>query len=235
MANQRYSMTVLKRAIDEVATRDYLTKGEPTSTNNGITNPFVVVKPLNNLAYFWRATAVLPGMRPSRTRVTRCAESDTGKPMTQIIPIDTILHDRPAIVGNLWLEPCPEFDSLAVQRYRRALIEGRAVPPVIVAQVANTRIMLDGRHRTRAHLDLGRSEITAVLFEAPSYQAAVQVALGALARPCAPLASFTSSAPNGEEVEHLPHRDRLAGIFEDLQDGLAERMGRLSQAPRLLC
>jgi hypothetical protein len=30
-----------------------------------------------------------------------------------------------------------------------------------------------------------------------------------------------------------PHCDRLAGIFEGCHDGLAERMGRLSQAPRL--
>ena len=114
-----------------------------------------------------------------------------GQAMTQqTIPICTITFDVATTVGDVQLIPRHEYDLAAIRRYRKALIEGRSLPAIVVFEIDGRRILGDGRHRVRAHMELGRLDIHAILIPAANYTAAVQHAWGALNEALAATGAF---------------------------------------------
>lgn len=56
-------------------------------------------------------------------------------------------------------------DSFKVARYQKALIDGANFPPIEVLKIKDKFLILDGVHRTQAHLLNGEPEILAFVYE----------------------------------------------------------------------
>ncbi|MGH8569565.1 MAG: ParB N-terminal domain-containing protein, partial [Gammaproteobacteria bacterium] len=65
-------------------------------------------------------------------------------------------------------------DTARIARFKKTITEGRTSPPVLVYQwAAGDRYLADGRHRLRAYLELGQSEIPAEIFHVADAWAAL--------------------------------------------------------------
>ncbi|MGI8425288.1 MAG: ParB/RepB/Spo0J family partition protein, partial [Actinomycetota bacterium] len=78
--------------------------------------------------------------------------------MTARIPINTI----EALGTNDDMRSADDAAALSI--YIEALTEGVTVPPIAICQVGEKRFLIDGRHRLRAHQQLGLTTIAVQVF-----------------------------------------------------------------------
>ena len=84
--------------------------------------------------------------------------------MVKIIPISSLEPLKSPLRDPLDLrDRLDRYSAALVASLVKALTEGAEVPAVTVFEVAGKRVLVDGRHRLRAHQEAGRTEIAADL------------------------------------------------------------------------
>ena len=104
----------------------------------------------------WRRSMMRVAMRSSTARSRDAHTRPRGA--TQIIDIATL--DPLGTTDDM----SDADDAAALAIYIEALKEGVTVPPIAICQVGEKRFLIDGRHRLRAHQQLGLTTIAVQVF-----------------------------------------------------------------------